>query len=146
MKSTSMVLTCLALAGCGADPLLNGDTPVPDEPAPVRAAVGDTVRLTPGGSAHLGDAGLRISFEGITADSRCPRGVECVWSGDAVARLALASAGTGVTTVELHTHLEPRTAMRGAYAIELLAVEPYPEHGRPVRREDYVAVLRVIDP
>src|SRR5262245_2914355 len=29
--------------------------------------------------------GLRITFEGVADDSRCPTGAQCVWAGDAAA-------------------------------------------------------------
>lgn len=146
MKRALLMLTCFALAGCGADPLLNQGTRDPDRPAPVLAAVGDTIRLTAGAAAEVVGVGLRISFEGISEDSRCPSGVDCVWSGDAVARLRISVTGGGETPVALHTHLEPRESIHGAHLISLLGVEPYPVYGEPVAGADYVVLLRVTRP
>lgn len=138
-----LLLTCFALAGCGADPLLNQGPPVPDEPSPVIAALGDTIRLTAGGAAEIAAAGLRISFEGIAEDSRCPSGVECVWSGDAAARLRISTGEGGGAPLELHTHVEPREAAHGEYRIALLAVEPYPAYGEQLEESEYAVILRV---
>lgn len=143
MKRGLLALTCLALAGCGADPLLNQDGPDPGDPAPVRVSVGDTIRLTPGATAEVGETGLRISFERIVEDSRCPKGVECVWSGDAVARLRVSASGGVEAPVDLHTDLSPRESMHGAHRISLLAVQPHPIHEQPLAAADYVVLLRV---
>ena len=33
--------------------------------------------------------GLHITFEGVSDDSRCPRGAQCVWAGDATVAVTL---------------------------------------------------------
>ena len=33
--------------------------------------------------------GLQITFEGVSEDSRCPRGTQCAWAGDAAASFTL---------------------------------------------------------
>jgi hypothetical protein len=35
--------------------------------------------------------GLRITFEGVSEDSRCPTGAQCMWAGDAAATFTTAA-------------------------------------------------------
>ena len=52
--------------------------------------VGETFELNYGGSAYILDEGLTITFEGQVIDSRCPRGAECIWAGQAEVDIARA--------------------------------------------------------
>ncbi|MEW6211959.1 MAG: hypothetical protein AB1631_26625, partial [Acidobacteriota bacterium] len=54
--------------------------------------------------------GLKIKFESVTDDSRCPQGVDCVWSGNAEAVFKVKSTGDEVATVKLNTDLNPKEA------------------------------------
>lgn len=140
----------LLVAGCGADPLQLGHDPLTDRGATVQAAIGDTIRLRVGQLAKLGAEPLRILFDGVEADSRCPRGVECVWAGDAAAALRLTLAGEAPLDTTLHTHEGavggPREVAYGGYIVTLLDVEPYPVYEKTIAPADYAVLLRVTRP
>ena len=86
---------------------------------PLRVRLGHTLRL--------GD-GLRITFERVEEDSRCPRLVVCVWSGDAAVRLRLGHP-SGQAVVTLHTALDPREVVHAGYAVRLHRLDPEPVRG-----------------
>lgn len=136
----------LLVAGCGADPLQRGHDPLGDRVVSVRAAIGDTIRLRVGQLAEVGAEPLRILFDGVEADSRCPRGVDCVWSGDAAARLRLTLPGAPAAEATLHTHDGPAELVHGGYVVRLLDVEPYPVYQEPIAPGDYAVLLRVTRP
>ena len=119
-------LLALALAGCATAsgpmaPVEASERVVAEgeltEPIPVR--LGHTLRF--------GD-GLRITFERVEEDSRCPRLVVCVWAGDAAVRLRLGHP-SGQAVVTLHTTLDPREVVHAGYAVRLHRLDPEPVRG-----------------
>ena len=90
-----------------------------------------------------------MTLTGVPSDSRCPRGVTCVWAGDAVAAIAVHppcyKAGCKAASVglELHTSLEPRAGVGWNYHVELRALHPAPVYGNPPDATAYVAWVRV---
>lgn len=107
--------------------------------------VGDTafLELPIGRSADNGD--LSVSFDAVTEDSRCPRGVQCVWEGNAAVRLTLES-GDETEVFVLSTAREPRQASFAGYAIDFRDLAPYPASEEPLDREAYVARIAVVAP
>ncbi len=138
------VLLGCGLAACSADPLggIHDASPESLEPT-LQATLGDTIHLGPGEIAEVGPEGLRILFEEVLDDSRCPRGVTCVWAGDATVHLGLALRESVWTPAELHTDEEPKEWAHGGHVVELVRLEPHPVDGSSIRAEEYVAVLRV---
>jgi hypothetical protein len=88
------------------------------------------------------DPGLRIGFENVTTDSRCPKGLQCVWAGDVSLTVWLQRGLEPRQTFELNG---PAGKVQVLYAfnhrLHLLRLEPYPLAGRPIAAEDYVATL-----
>lgn len=81
---------------------------------------------------------LTLVFKDVTEDSRCPEGVVCVWEGNA--RILL---GVNQTTMALNTTLEPKQTLYSAYVIQFLSLQPYPQFGQQLKKEEYVAALVV---
>ena len=106
--------------------------------------VGDTtfLELPLGRSADNGE--ISVTFEAVTEDSRCPRGVQCVWQGNASVRLALES-GDETEVVILGTALEPRRASFAGYTLGLRDLAPYPVSEQPIERASYVARIAIVD-
>ena len=136
------IWTCLVLlAACAPET----ETPVDARPAPQVTMVGDTafLELPLGRSADNGD--IAVTFDAVTEDSRCPRGAQCVWAGNAAVRLTL-ERGDETEVFVLGTAVEPRRASFGGYAIDLRDLAPYPASVEPVDRESYVARIAVVAP
>ena len=112
----------------------------PVQPTIVQAGTPFTVNA--GRVVYL-ESGLVITFDVVTADSRCPIDAICVSAGDATVHLLLEQGGTRGDR-DLHTSLlESSTATFLAYSIRLLELQPYPRSSSPTRPADYVATLRV---
>jgi hypothetical protein len=104
------------------------------------AALNTPTELAPGQTALVG--GLRITFTGVTGDSRCPVDVVCVWEGDAVASLEVSQPTGAVETRELHTH-GPRAVTYNGFAIELVRLDPAPRSTQTIPPASYRLVVRV---
>ena len=98
--------------------------------------------LAPGESVFLQD--LAVKFDGVSADSRCPVDVTCIWEGDAVVEVTASDPPSAGQALELHTAGQfPREATHGRYLIRLVALTPQPREGQPVAAQDYRATLHV---
>lgn len=109
---------------------------------PSQLPPGQPFELRPGASAILRD-GLKVAFDSVSADSRCPMDVMCVWAGDAVVRVRLAPPVGSHVDRELHTQPDRSEASYLAYVIKLVSLAPYPRSDRRIAPNDYVATLTV---
>jgi hypothetical protein len=88
--------------------------------------------------------GLRITFEEISEDSRCPTGVQCVWAGDAAATFTLQIPPAAAEQRTLHTNGRyERQTNYDNFAIKLEDLKPYPKDGASIAPADYQATLLV---
>ena len=87
--------------------------------------------LAGGQDAVIAGEKLRLRFEDVLEDSRCPTQVECVWTGQARIAVIVQPADSTPTTVTFSTNPAPdqnvQTAQVGAYVIELISLDPYPQ-------------------
>ena len=114
----------------------------PSSPTP---AVNEEFTLAPGQTAAINGAGVRVTFERVSEDSRCPVDVTCIWEGDAVVVLKVKTDAEEVTR-EVHTQGgEPRSrkAPVGEYVVTLVRLEPAPRSGAPIDPAAYRATLMV---
>jgi hypothetical protein len=86
-------------------------------------------QLALGQVAELEGAELRIEFEAVPEDSRCPPYAFCFWAGDALVELEVWEAGTPEwrrRDLALHTNpsIGPAQAAYDIYALQLLELEP----------------------
>jgi hypothetical protein len=87
--------------------------------------------------------GLKIRFESVTDDSRCPQGVDCIWSGNAEAVFKVKATSGEVATVKLNTNLDPKEALCHGYRIKLARLDPYPKKDQRIASDQYQAALIV---
>ena len=88
--------------------------------------------------------GLRITFEGVTNDSRCPTGVQCMWAGDAAAAFTLEKPPAAAQQRTLHTNGRfEREITVDAFVVRLDDVKPYPKEGATIAPADYRSTLVV---
>jgi len=136
MKKLFFSLLCLSIA-CDAiiNPLANFDEPF---------------WLNFGESKVLMPDILRVEFQRLLEESRCPSDVICVWEGRARIGLLLQTPADSIQ-VEL---LLPGFATQGdtlahqpvdtlGYRMTLMQLDPYPKSDRPTRPSDYKALLKV---
>ena len=109
---------------------------------PTDIPLGRSFDLRAGTSAALQD-GLKVTFNSVQSDSRCPMDAICVWAGDAIVKVALSQSGGSAADRDLHTVTNGSQASYLSYVIKLVTLAPYPRSDRPIRPEDYVATLVV---
>ena len=113
-------------------------------PEPKSVALGESFELKAGDSAQIEAEALVIGFEGVSADSRCPKGEQCIWEGDATVRVWLRKASGAKETRELHTSSkEPGTLSYQGYGVGLVRLDPHPVSGKAIAQDDYRATLEV---
>jgi hypothetical protein len=87
---------------------------------------------------------LRLGFDGVLMDSRCPENAFCIWEGDAIAKMWAVDPSIDKVTVELHTHRGFQWQFTfGEYHIALVDVTPYPKLDERIDPNDYIAIITV---
>jgi len=93
LKSLPVLLfALLTLSACREDPV-----------CPLQVGVGEPFTLRKGECATV-DRTLRVVFDSVLEDSRCPVDVECVWEGNAKVGLSWSVAGSKPQPFALNTH------------------------------------------
>src|SRR5262245_19271212 len=88
--------------------------------------------------------GLKITFEGVSEDSRCPTGVQCVWAGDAAATFTLERPPAAALQCTLHTNGRfERQTDYDTFVVKLEDIKPYPKQNSGIASGDYRATLIV---
>lgn len=131
------LISLVLLVGCG------GVT----EPGNVRVALDTEFQLSLGQVAELEGSALRVEFEAVPEDSRCPPWAFCFWAGDALVELEVWEAGLPEwrrRDLALHTNpsIGPGQGVHGVHVLQLLELEPgfsSPEN------PPYVVTLRIVE-
>jgi hypothetical protein len=93
--------------------------------------VGETVTIA---------TGSVLSFDRVLSDSRCPRGISCVWEGEVTIALTL-SESVGKAAFTLSDHAPTRFV--NGYSFTLVSMQPAPTAGSTIPEADYRATIRV---
>ena len=93
-----------------------------------------------GGMARMQDSPVLVRFDTVTEDSRCPTDVECVWEGNATARVTIDSAGTTASRDFRTRQPQPVTAF--GWTFELRQLRPARTTQAVPRPRDYIITLR----
>jgi hypothetical protein len=125
----AMVMMITLLSGCGSS---------------LKASLNSQFTLAPGQSARIDSEGMDIRFIGVTEDSRCAKGVECIWAGQVSCAVEITknniknsitltdSAGSGTST---------GTDFQNYHIT--FSVSPYPVAGQTIQKGDYRLSLTV---
>lgn len=134
-----VLLTCVACASTDARQPAAAESGAP--PASV------TLELRVGGAAPVPGTRTTLTFDRVRDDSRCPKGVSCIWEGDAIVVLRLSTGTDDAVAVELHAN--PRFSQEGSahgVTVVLESLEPQPEADKPIVGSAYVARVSVAAP
>lgn len=100
-----------------------------------------TFLMSPGDVARAENA--KITFIGITSDSRCPIDVVCIQAGDVIAVFTVSASGLdGRYELQLLNPAKKSVVHRG-YTIELMDVRPLPVSGQATPPTAYRATIKV---
>jgi len=87
---------------------------------------------------------VRITFENVFDDSRCPAGATCIWAGDPAAAFTLERPPSTAQHRTLHTNGRfERESEYDGLVVRLEDIKPYPKEGATIRPDDYRATLVV---
>jgi hypothetical protein len=99
--------------------------------------------LAPGEGATIEGTVVRMRFEEVTSDSRCPINAVCVQAGDAVVMIRVFDE-IGSYPYELHaTDVTRKSATHRNVSIEVVDLQPVPFAGRPTDPSAYRATFKV---
>ena len=109
------------------------------------APLGKEVSLKIDQTLEIESENLEIKFLGMTSDSRCPKGTDCVWAGQVIVMVNVWKAGENLGEFELiDTNgggLSPTQVDN--YEIFLLKVKPYREVNKIINTKDYIITIKV---
>ncbi len=104
------------------------------------------LKLMYGDIANFGET--QIKFKKVLADSRCPKGVQCVWAGEAKVLIEIYKNGELDTEKEL-TFAALKSVLdiidTEFLGIKALRLQPYPNAAVPKNKEEYYLLLEVRD-
>lgn len=112
--------------------------------------VGNLIYLKEGETKFLIDQQMNVTFVGITADSRCPEGVNCVLQGAATASITIMTTTSRPMQIELSTLNIPSKTMTktrniAGYNIILDKVLPSPneKNNQITMKGNYQIALKI---
>lgn len=91
--------------------------------------------------------GFAITFDKVSSDSRCPKGVQCITAGKADVALTLGKDGAKQTLTlpfTLPNGTSNVTEFNG-YTIRIVGVSPFKFKDKEIKPEDYVVTLLVLE-
>ncbi|NPA07632.1 MAG: hypothetical protein GXO46_01400 [Chlorobi bacterium] len=92
---------------------------------------GEIIYFNEGENKFLKEYEMNVTFKGISEDSRCPKGVNCIWAGVAVAQVEVMGTATrpmvlNLATMDNESRNYHQSAAFNGYTISLTDVQPYP--------------------
>ena len=115
--------------------------PVPSDTA---VHLNEEFSLSVGQSASVEGEDLRVEFLEVVADSRCPKGVTCIWAGEVKCLVEVVASGSSQRVELTEPGLGSGPTRQAVKGYELsFAVDPYPEAGKQISRDDYRLRLTV---
>ncbi len=107
----------------------------------VSAQTGQAVSVCAGKQATAKQSGLKVKFIEVLEDSRCPTDVNCIWAGNAKIKIEVTNKGGGKKILELNTNSGSKGDQFDGWAIDLVALTPYPSTTTTIDAKDYVAKI-----
>ncbi|MBN1691810.1 MAG: hypothetical protein JW901_12415 [Dehalococcoidia bacterium] len=110
----------------------------------IQASLDKEFSLSIGQIAEIKSEHITLQFEGIQEDSRCPKGATCFWAGRVISVLLINDNGliSRIVLTEPGTTNQPDINTYRQYEFTLL-VQPYPELGKQLSKEEYRLFLTV---
>lgn len=136
-KVILLTLGMSVLAGCNARkkdkvPVKTTETNSSDHSETLSKDRKAMIYLNEGENKFLDEYQMNVTFKGISEDSRCPEGVNCIWAGAAVAQVEAMLTTSRPMVLNLATLNHPgrnyhQSEVFNGYMITLEEVTPYPK-------------------
>jgi len=108
----------------------------------ITTSIGREFTLAVGKTAVISGESLSLKFVEVTADSRCPKGVKCVWAGEAKCRTFVTYKGLTVEIILTQSGGSVTTQDFVQYKFNF-QLEPYPEAGKKIADSDYKLMMTI---
>jgi hypothetical protein len=112
----------------------------------ISASLGQEFTLPLGQKVFIESENLLIKFDEVTEDSRCPRGTECVWAGEAGCGLFIEYCGSPAEMVLIQPGGDVSATDYFIMYKIVFKLEPYPEEGKQIIDSDYKLIMTVTKP
>jgi hypothetical protein len=126
MKKFILLAIVTLILGCQ-------NTVIPHQPI-----LGEEFDIKMGQEIIFPEQNINLQFKAVPEDSRCPKGVSCVWAGNAKIAILF-----NKQEENLNTYTDPKKALIANYDIELISLSPYPTYKEEIPEKDYVAKLLI---
>lgn len=104
-------------------------TPVAPDENLQSGTLNDINRLSVGTTLNISSESLRVRFDSVSEDSRCPENTVCIWPGNARVHCTITKNQSSKQPIVLNTTTMPQTASYQGYTIRLADVTPLPKAG-----------------
>ncbi|ROI00342.1 hypothetical protein [Chryseobacterium daecheongense] len=149
-KAIILSLGMLALASCNAQKETKTSTKTPVVETKTMSKEGSVIYFNEGENKFLKEYDMNVTFKKVSEDSRCPKGVHCIWAGAAVAEVEVMGTATRPVTLRLATMDDAgknlfSSAEFNDYTISLAEITPYPnaEGGAKALNGKYKIGIRI---
>lgn len=109
-------------------------------------AVDQDVVLAPGQLVEVANSRVRLTFERVSNDSRCPSDVVCVWAGNATAHIRVTNNGDLPREFALNSTTAPREATFDGFVAKFVSLAPAPVSTTSIDPKDYRLTIRLERP
>ena len=108
----------------------------------ITASLRQEFTLPAGQTAVISGEGLKLKFVEVEGDSRCAKGVECFWAGEAKCRMLITYNQSISSVIFTQTSGDLSLEVFDQYRFSF-KLEPYPEYGKQIAASDYKLVMTV---
>ncbi|WP_228377675.1 hypothetical protein [Chryseobacterium gallinarum] len=133
-KAIILSLGILALTGCDAQKKVKTNTTSSGMTTDIKTADRNEgiIYFNEGENKFLKEYQMNVTFKGVSEDSRCPEGVNCIWAGAALAQVEVMGIATRPVTLNLASTDFPaknyhQSANFNGLKFTLQEVAPYPK-------------------
>ena len=140
MRISLAAVMVATLAACSTSTSTEASTTSQNSQTVSQQEVGKAFSMKIGDAIALND--LRLTFQRVESDSRCPSDVVCVWAGDGEIALKIEQSGKAAVAA-LHTTLEPKKTEWNGYTIQLVSLAPALKSTAQIDPADYRAEILV---
>ncbi len=74
---------------------------------PIKAQINEPVSLPVGKSCVIAAENLQLTFLRVVEDSRCPKGAQCIWAGQAIIALSIKKDAGPASEVRIRRRNQP---------------------------------------
>jgi hypothetical protein len=111
--------------------------------ADVKAKLGEEFTIGIGESARITGEDMVITFNEVTADSRCPEDVTCVWAGEAACSITVISSEDSYAVELIQSGASDKNEEVFLEYTLTFSLEPYPKSTEEISQKDYKLTITV---